>query len=193
MCIEYDYVTMKCHRLLVLINVHDNCPAWSVWSLPVSREYISWWRHQVETFSALLSLCVGNSPITGEFPSQRPMSRTFDVFFDLRLNKQLSRQSCGWRFETPSCPLWRHCNDKVIMLPATGRLLWFVSVFSLRAKSDRRYSQEAEKGRSAWFHGERVSRKTAFISAQTTQTWRGGAKKLQTCCEKEIRSENTND
>ena len=38
----------------------------------------------LETFSALLALCKGNSPITGEFPTQRPVTRTFDVFFDLR-------------------------------------------------------------------------------------------------------------
>ena len=48
-----------------------------------------WWRHQMETFSALLALCAGNSPVTGEFPSQRPVTRSFDVFFDLRLNKQI--------------------------------------------------------------------------------------------------------
>ena len=64
----------------------------------------------METFSALLALCAGNSPVTGEFPSQRPVRRSFDVFFDLRLNKRLSKQSCGWWFETPSRPLWRHCN-----------------------------------------------------------------------------------
>ena len=46
----------------------------------------SWWRHQMETFSALLALCVGNSPVTGEFPAQRPVTRSFDVFFDLRLS-----------------------------------------------------------------------------------------------------------
>ena len=39
------------------------------------------------------------------------MTRSFDVFFDLRLNKRLSKQSWSWWFETrPSCPLWRHCN-----------------------------------------------------------------------------------
>ena len=53
----------------------------------------SWWRHQIETFSALLALCAGNSPDAGEFPPQRPVTRSFDVFFDLRLNKQLSKQS----------------------------------------------------------------------------------------------------
>ena len=45
----------------------------------------------MEAFSALLSLCAGNSPVTGEFPAQRPVTRSFDVFFDLRLNKQLNK------------------------------------------------------------------------------------------------------
>ena len=71
---------------------------------------ISWWRHQMETFSALLAICAGNSPVPGEFSAQRPVTRSFDVFFDLRLNKRLSKQSWGWCFETPSRPLWRHCN-----------------------------------------------------------------------------------
>ena len=38
----------------------------------------------METFSVLLALCAGNSPVTGEFPSQRPVTQSFDVFFDLR-------------------------------------------------------------------------------------------------------------
>ena len=42
--------------------------------------------------SALLALCVWNSPVTGEFPAQRPVTRSFDVFFDLQLNKRLSKQ-----------------------------------------------------------------------------------------------------
>ena len=46
----------------------------------------SWWRHQIEIFPALLALCEGNSPVTGEFPSQRSVMRRFDVFFELRLN-----------------------------------------------------------------------------------------------------------
>ena len=72
----------------------------------------AWWRHQMETFSALQALCAGNSPITGEFPPQRPVTRSFGVFFDLRLNKCLSKQSWRLWFETPSCSLWRHCNVK---------------------------------------------------------------------------------
>ena len=46
----------------------------------------------METFSALLVLCEGNSPVTGEFPAQRPVTQGFDIFFDLRLNKRLSKQ-----------------------------------------------------------------------------------------------------
>ena len=64
----------------------------------------------IETFSALLTLCAGNSPVTGELPTQRPVTRSFDVVYDLRLNQLLSKQwRCRW-FETPTCPLWRHCN-----------------------------------------------------------------------------------
>ena len=62
---------------------------------------ISWWRHQMEKFSALLVLCAGNSPVTGEFPSQRPVTRSFDVFFDLRLNK-------GWVNNREAGDLRRH-------------------------------------------------------------------------------------
>ena len=72
--------------------------------------YSTRWRQQMETFSALLDICAGNSSVTGEFPPQRPVTRSFDAFFDLRLNKRLSKQSWGWWFETPSCSSWRHCN-----------------------------------------------------------------------------------
>ena len=73
---------------------------------------MTWWRHQMETFSALLAICAGNSPVPGEFPTQRPVTRSFDVFFDLRLNKRLRKQPRGWWFETPPCPLWRHRNGR---------------------------------------------------------------------------------
>ena len=70
------------------------------------------WRHQMETFSALLALCAGNSPAPGEIPAQRPVTRNFDVLLDLRLNKRLSKQPWGWWFVTPSWALWRQCNEK---------------------------------------------------------------------------------
>ena len=71
---------------------------------------IPWWRHQMKTFSASLAICAGNSPVLGESPAQRPMTRSFVALYDLRLNKRLSKQSWGWSFETPSRPLWRHRN-----------------------------------------------------------------------------------
>ena len=52
-----------------------------------------------------------------EFPTQRPVARSFDVFFDLRLNKRLSKQPWGWWFETPSWSLWRQCNALPLILP----------------------------------------------------------------------------
>ena len=70
----------------------------------------SWWRDQMEAFRAT-GLWGGNSPVTGEFPSQRPVIRSFNVVFDLRLNKHLSKQLRGWWFETPSRSSWRHCYD----------------------------------------------------------------------------------
>ena len=79
-----------------------------------TRKLCSWWRHQMETFSALLTICVGNSSVPGEFPAQRPVTRRFDVFFDLRLNKRLSKQSKGRRLETLSRLLWRHRNGYVL-------------------------------------------------------------------------------
>ena len=76
----------------------------------------TWWRHQMETFSALLALCAGNSPVPGEFPTQRPVTRSFDVYFDLRPNKRLGKQSWGWWFQTLSWSLWRHRNELVFSL-----------------------------------------------------------------------------
>ena len=45
----------------------------------------------METFSEFLGLCAENSPATDEFPAQRPVTRSFDVVFDLRLIKRLSK------------------------------------------------------------------------------------------------------
>ena len=86
----------------------------------------------METFSALLAICAGNSQVPGEFPAQRPVTRSFDVFFDLRLNKQWVnngeagdlrryRVHCDvtvineWWFETLSRPLWRQCNEYSVL------------------------------------------------------------------------------
>ena len=94
------------------------CWSYSCWQWASIGLGDAWWRHQMETFSALLAICVGNSPVPGEFPAQRPVTRSSDVFLDLRLNKRLSKQSWGWWFDTLSRPLGRHCNGLVINLIA---------------------------------------------------------------------------
>ena len=72
----------------------------------------TWWRHQMETFSASLALCEGNPPVIGGLSSQRPVTRSFDVVFDLCLNKRLKKQSRRRWSETPSRSLWRLRNDR---------------------------------------------------------------------------------
>ena len=105
---HYDFIVMCKKYCLYGLYVHFGC-----FLIPSLQPLIiaTWWRHQMETFSALLAICAGNSPVPGEFPTQRPVTRGFDVYFDLRPNKRLSKQSLGWWFETLSPPLWRHRND----------------------------------------------------------------------------------
>ena len=75
------------------------------------------WHHQRETFSALLALCEGNPLVTSGFPSQRPVTQSFDVFFDLRLSKRLNKWSKHQWSEIPLCSLWCHCNASDISDP----------------------------------------------------------------------------
>ena len=95
-----------------------------IWDYEEYLNVVLWWRHQLGTFSALLTLWAGNSPVTGGFPSQRPVTGSFDDFFDLGLNKSLSKQSWSWWFETPSRLLWRHCNDMRIVITNVRDLRW---------------------------------------------------------------------
>ena len=106
-----DIPDMFYYRTSMLLGNHKRQRRPCSWSnITNLQQKTTPWRHQMETFSALLTLCAGNSPVTGEFSAQRPITRSFDVFFDLRLNKRLGKQSWGWWFETPSRSLWRHCN-----------------------------------------------------------------------------------
>ena len=94
--VMYPYHTGLCQNTGLIIR-----------SVPVPVE---WWRHQMEAFSASLAICAGKSPVTGEFPAQRPVTRSVDVFFDMRPNIRLNKQLWCWWFETSSRPLWRYCN-----------------------------------------------------------------------------------
>ena len=82
----------------------------------------------MEKFSALLAFCEGNSSAIGEFPAQRPVTRSFDLFFDLGLRQQLSKQ---WRrrwFETPWRSWWRHSNEDYLVSWKTNKRYRVVAV-----------------------------------------------------------------
>ena len=76
----------------------------------------------METFSALLAICAGNSPVPDEFPAQRPVTRSFDIFFDLRLDKR-------WINNREAGDLRRyfaHCDVTVMdTLKALGKIDWY--------------------------------------------------------------------
>ena len=84
------------------------------WMLSVYSS--TWWSFMMTSsngniFRVTGPLC-GEFTGPGEFPTQRPVTQSFDIFFDLRLNKRLNKQSWGWWFETLSRPFWRHRNAR---------------------------------------------------------------------------------
>ena len=75
----------KRRQAITWTNGYEVLWGYVAWLGPVR----TWWRHQMEAISALRAICAGNSPATGEIPTQRPVTRRFDVFFDLCLNKNV--------------------------------------------------------------------------------------------------------
>ena len=124
---------MRASNHMVLVqNLLNICQEWTKskyfclsWKKAWCYDTSPWWCHQMEIFSALLVICEGNSPVPGEFPAQRPVTRSFDVFFDLRLNKRLSKQSWGWWFETLPHPLWCYSNAISLTHWSLDKLLTF--------------------------------------------------------------------
>ena len=94
------------------------------------KHFVTWWRHQIETFSTLLALCEGNPSVNDGFPSHIPMTWSFDVFFDLCLNKRLSKRSRRRWFETPSLWLWRHSNKGLDACFGELEYHWFMNSVS---------------------------------------------------------------
>ena len=111
-CYWYDYSTLV---LLYNRNVTTSC---SFSKMPCNLSCITDLRHfpylRVTSLNGNIFRVTGHScgefTSPGEFPAQRPVTRSFGVFFNLRLNERLSKQSWGWWFETLSRPLWRRCN-----------------------------------------------------------------------------------
>ena len=104
-CWSILFMVPRVHIDSEIITTNNGFNVWSSWQL----ESHSWWCHQMETFSALLANCAGNSLVPGEFP-HKGQWRGALMFFYLRLNKRLNKQSWGWWFKTPWFPLWCHCN-----------------------------------------------------------------------------------
>ena len=108
------FYSVRCPKISPLATLKSiEKPSVRIYHELISREVLCQ-KHMMassETFSALLALCAGNSLVTGEFPAQRPVMRSFVSFIDIRLNKRLSNQSRRQRFETPSRSLWRHINE----------------------------------------------------------------------------------
>ena len=102
-----------------------------IWPGPLVHIYVtkpqwachSWWRHQKEAFSASLAICAGNSPVPGEFLAQRPVTRNFDVFFDLRPNN-------SWENNDEVADLRRHRAhyDVIVMSSAIPVYVWPLSI-----------------------------------------------------------------
>ena len=125
--VSYAIRSQWCNLILMVTQITDRCLFNKLFMLKKRG------KHQRPV---LLSVCRRNAPVHGDvikwkhFPRYWPFVRgihrsplnsphkvqwrgAFDVFFDLRLNKRLNKQSQGWWFETPSFPLWRHCNAQV--------------------------------------------------------------------------------
>ena len=98
----YDFFVLCCH--------HTMCYKWKSFEV-VFLALSSMMTLSNGTFSALLPLCEGTPSVIDGFLSKRQVTLNFDVVFDLRLNKRLSKQSGCWWFDTSSRSLWRHCNE----------------------------------------------------------------------------------
>ena len=119
----YQYVdrTFPSFKIMILLGLEWSCNFIQIFlngcyelcmgniKLRVPKRYIMMTSSNGNIFRVTGPLC-GEFTGPGEFPTQRPVTRGFDVFFDMRLNKRLSKQPWGWWFETPSWSLWRHCN-----------------------------------------------------------------------------------
>ena len=100
------------YRIVCYQGSHEQRHQWGLYGFRCS-----WWRHQMETFSALLALCEGKPPVTAGFPSQRHVTRIFD------------EQTDDETIETPWRSWWRHCNMLAwrLAIARTSATLPFIS------------------------------------------------------------------
>ena len=101
------FVKNRCIFDIILTSVYVLVWSWPVWNnfhLYCLSSSVKPCKHKDKKLTK-------GSPIIGEFPAQRPVTRSFDAFFDMPLNKE----RWGWWFETLSCPLWHHCNENILV------------------------------------------------------------------------------
>ena len=119
----------------------------------------------------------------GEFPTQRPVTRSFDVFFDLGLNKRLNKHSWGWWFEMLSWSLWRHHNAlksyfNSLMLGQNGSCRRFKFVFFKKCLHFRRCPNDTRQhGFRQWFVAKQMIR---FINVYINRI--GNSMEISFCC-----------
>ena len=137
------------------------CDIWNVFV--TSPEHLQWWRHKIETFSALLAICAGNSPVPVEFPTQRPVTRSF-VFTLIcaRIN--------GWVNNHEAGDLRRHCAhyDIIVMLRSKNK------VAKLTSCSDNRW----QIGYLTTVPTSRNTYTSCFLSGGVPIRWRGNVSVL---------------
>ena len=145
-------------------------------------DYYPWWRHQMETFSALLALCAGNSPVPVNSPHKGQWRGALMFSVDLRLNKRLSKQPWGWWFETPSWSLWRQCNVLMSYHTVSSHCYW-------RLGSGRNFLLALQ-----WRHNERdgVSNHRG-LDCLLNRLFRPRSKKTSNSCHWLLWGESTGD
>ena len=140
-CLWFEFSWCACDVTLMVWKLKRYCNWEHIYSSVLSKSFMM--TSSNGTFSALLALCAGNSPVPGEIPAQRPVTRSFDVFFDVRPNKRLSKQWLSWWFETPSRPFWR-----IVMLLWAVPYSWLVM-----CKSDfRMHDTHADVNKDSYRH-----------------------------------------
>ena len=112
--VHFGRTRIKMYQNIIYITDRgSNNNPFAVWRTRISAHKGSWvhddvikWKHFPRNWPFVRE--IHRSPVN--FPAQRPVTRSFDVIFDLSLNKRLSKQPWGWWFETPAWSLWRHRN-----------------------------------------------------------------------------------
>ena len=153
------------------LTPNSHVPVGALWiRTGLNHDDVIKWKH----FRVTGPLC-GEFAGPGEFPTQRPVTRSFDVFFDLRLNKRLSKQPWGRWFETPSWSLWRHCDvygrtvymaHNVISFCIVG----YVSMFILQSSSGHSPLITSQIGQSRNLFTSQPPNEWHFLYLWTTKT-----------------------